>query len=105
VGSFAFHVLPFEPLANLRLPGKAGRAAPDVSRAKRSPESARVFARIALTVARTPEVMVKITSCAYTTSKANAHAAYVTRRGRLPAEDEEGFDLDWRSVRTKLSGW
>ena len=50
--------------------------------------------------------MVKITCRAYTASRAQAHAAYLTGHGQLAGEDEQGFDLpNSESVRAKIKGW
>lgn len=101
-----FKVLDFEPLIGLSLPGSGGRAGPRATKRTRGETIQVVSARIARNIAGHAQVMVKITSKGYNHGQARAHVAYITRHGRLSAEDEFGFTLhDSASVREKLDGW
>jgi hypothetical protein len=104
--SSVFKVLPFDALVGITLPGKRGRVGPRVTATGQAQARDRVLGRIARNVGRVPQVMVKITSRGYSSSKAQAHAAYLTGHGQLPGEDEQGFDLpNSKSIRSKLAGW
>ena len=101
-----FQVLDFEPMLGLAIPGSGGRAGPRGARRLRFETSQAVSARIARNVGGHAQVMVKITSKGYSLGQARAHVSYITRHGKLSAEDELGFVLgDSASVREKLDGW
>ncbi|WP_326405355.1 relaxase/mobilization nuclease domain-containing protein [Methylibium sp.] len=98
-------MLDFEPLVGLSIPGSSGRAGPVAKRARFETQRA-VYERIARNVGGHAQVMVKITSKGYNHGQAGAHASYITRHGKLTAEDELGFVLgDAAAVREKLDGW
>jgi hypothetical protein len=104
--SSVFKVLPFEALLGVSLPGKRGRVGPHATVTGQAQTRDQVLGRIARNVRGVPQVMVKITSRGYSSSKAQAHAAYLTDHGQLPGEDEQGFDLpNSKSIRAKLEGW
>ncbi|QNB16164.1 relaxase/mobilization nuclease domain-containing protein [Paraburkholderia tropica] len=74
-----------EPLRHAR--------APRLSRAGLRDEAARMRARIARTLSRTPEVMVKITNKAASAQGMGAvrrHLRYISRNGRVELEDQNG---------------
>lgn len=101
-----FKVLPFEALLGVTVPGKRGRAGPRATVMGQAQARDRVLGSIARNVGRVPQVIVKITSRGYTSSRAQAHAVYLTGHGQLPGEDEQGFDLpNSMSIREKLDGW
>jgi type IV secretion system T-DNA border endonuclease VirD2 len=101
-----FRVLDFEPMVGLSLPGSNGRAGPRAAKKQRVETIQIVSARIARNIAGHAQVLVKITSKGYNHGQARAHAAYITRHGKLTAEDELGFVLgDSAAVREKLDAW
>jgi len=59
-------------------------------------------AQIARTVRRTPEVMVKVSGGARTLRGVAAHFAYISRRGELEIETEDGERQQGREVAGKL---
>src|SRR5919108_1136243 len=62
--------------------------------------------QIARTVARTPEVMVKVSGGAKSTQGAMAHLRYIDRNGRLEIETDEGSTLKGKNVEYEIaSAW
>jgi hypothetical protein len=101
-----FKVLDFEPMIGLSVPRSGGRGGPRTAGQRRFQTIQFVSARIARNVGGHPQVMLKITSKGYSHGQARAHVGYITRQGRLTAEDELGFVLgDGASVREKLDSW
>jgi hypothetical protein len=101
-----FKTLDFEPMLGLSLPGSGGRAGPRTAQRQRFETIQAVSARIGRNVRGHAQVLVKITSKGYNHGQARAHINYITRHGKLTAEDELGFALDDKaSVREKLNGW
>jgi type IV secretion system T-DNA border endonuclease VirD2 len=101
--SSGLRLLAFEPLF---VPGKRGRVGSQSVKHQRTEEARRVLGRIGRNVRGSPQVMVKVTSRAYSASKARAHADYIVRHGHLSAEDERGFELmDAKSVRESINSW
>jgi hypothetical protein len=69
---------PFLDLFSLGRPGPSGRFTPDQ------------IAYIRRTVRRAPEVMVKVTGGGANTGAVAAHFAYISRKGKLAIEADEG---------------
>lgn len=63
-----------------------------------------VRARLARIVARTPEVMVKVTGRTRDPRHLAAHLSYITRHGSLPAEDRDGLTIEGRDEVLELAG-
>lgn len=64
------------------------------------------FARLARTLKRVPEVMVKITSSCKGMRQIGKHIDYISRKGELELEDQDGFLLKGRSELQDLkSDW
>ncbi|HEX5206562.1 MAG TPA: relaxase/mobilization nuclease domain-containing protein [Steroidobacteraceae bacterium] len=62
--------------------------------------------QIRRTIKRTPEVIVKVTGGGTTPSAVAAHFAYISRRGKLEIETDEGERIAGTDAqRTFLSGW
>lgn len=66
-----------------------------------APASARD--RLKRIVARTPEVMVKVTGRTRDPAHLAAHLSYITRNGQLAAEDRNGFVIEGRSEVSDLA--
>jgi hypothetical protein len=96
---------PFDPVFALKVPGRRGRSGPSSRRMRFATESA-TWARVMRNAGGTQQVVVRITSKGYTHGRAQAHAAYLIRQGKLTGEDENGFSLlDRESVLEKVDGW
>jgi hypothetical protein len=96
---------PLDPIFGLKLPGRRGRNGPS-SRRLRFATSSATWARLMRNAGGAQQVVVRVTSRGYTHGRAQAHAAYLIRQGKLTGEDENGFALlDRESVREKLDGW
>ncbi|WP_372784649.1 relaxase/mobilization nuclease domain-containing protein [Phenylobacterium sp.] len=68
--------------------------------------SASTRAKLARVVARTPEVMVKVTGRTRDPGHLAAHLSYITRNGELPATDRDGGDIRGaREVRDVAADW
>jgi len=80
-------LVPVIPVAKVRS-GKAG-----VSQAKRAQA---VRDRLALTVRKAPEVMVKITSSSKGMRQIGRHLDYISRKGQIDIEDQDGSILGGR---------
>jgi hypothetical protein len=101
-----FKLLDFEPMIGLSLPGSGGRVGPRAAKRQRVETIQIVSARIARNIAGHAQVLVKITSKGYNHGQARAHVGYITRHGRLTAEDEFGFVLgDSAALTEKVNAW
>lgn len=101
----SFNVLDFEPLFDVSLPGSGRGRGPGARRDRFTTKNA-VLRRIARNVRGDQQVLVKVTSKGYSHGQARNHVAYITRHGRLTAEDENGFEIVGSSaVGEKLKGW
>jgi hypothetical protein len=87
---------------------------PPIGPNRRSPETvlrpgavdSQVRARLARLVARSPEVMVKVTGRTKDPGHLLAHLTYITRNGELAAEDRDGAALRGpRDVRELAEDW
>lgn len=82
-----------------------------VSRGRRAPSHPRWFtpaevSLIARTVRRAPEVMVKVTGGGVKIGAVAAHLTYISRRGELEVENDEGRRLSQRTeLRALLEDW
>lgn len=82
-----------------------------VSYARKGPRAERRFTAaeietIGRTVARTPEVMVKVSGGAGSVSRALAHFRYIDRHGDLEVETDQGERLEGKGVeRELLANW
>lgn len=85
-----------------RPPVRPAMKRPETHAAPPSPTNAR--ARLARIVARTPEVMVKVTGRTRDPDHLAAHLSYITRNGELPAEDRDGWEISGRGEVTELAG-
>ena len=63
------------------------------------------IAQIARTVRRAPEVMVKVTGGGRSTGAVAAHFAYISGKGRIDIETDEGQRIDKEGQRELLKGW
>jgi hypothetical protein len=96
---------PLDPIFGLKLPGRRGRNGPSARRLRFATSSA-TWARIMRNAGGAQQVVVRVTSRGYSHGRAQAHAAYLIRQGKLTGEDENGFALlDRESVREKIDGW
>jgi hypothetical protein len=59
--------------------------------------------QIKRTVARTPEVMVKVSGGGRDVGAVGAHLRYIDRHGKLPMETDEGLSLQGRGVAQEIS--
>jgi type IV secretory pathway VirD2 relaxase len=64
---------------------------------------AAVRSKLARVVARTPEVMVKVTGWTHDPRHLAAHVSYITRNGDLPAEDRDGLEIRGRREVSELA--
>jgi hypothetical protein len=81
---------PFLDLFSLGRPGPSGRFTPDQ------------IDYIRRTVSRAPEVMVKVTGGGTKTGAVAAHFAYISRKGELAIETDEGFRVAGRDAQKLL---
>ena len=63
------------------------------------------IAQIARTVRRTPEVMVKVTGGGRSTGAIGAHFSYISCKGRIDIETDEGQLIDLEGQKELLKGW
>jgi Relaxase/Mobilisation nuclease domain len=63
------------------------------------------IAQIARTVRRAPEVMVKVTGGGRSTGAVAAHFAYISGKGRIDIETDEGQRIDKEGQKELLKGW
>ena len=81
---------PFLDILSLGRPGPSGRFTPDQ------------VAYIRRTVSRAPEVMVKVTGGGTNTGAVAAHFAYISRKGELAIETDEGYRVAGRDAQKAL---
>jgi Relaxase/Mobilisation nuclease domain len=79
------------PLLDIRAFGRASHAPTPAERVK-----------IALTVRRAPEVMVRVTGGARTVAGVKRHMGYIVRDGELPLETDTGYRLEGPGVEGHL---
>ena len=85
---------PFLDIFSLGRPGPSGRFTPDQ------------IDYIRRTVSRTPEVMVKVTGGGTRTGAVAAHFAYISRKGELAIETDEGYRVAGRDAQKAfLNDW
>lgn len=100
-----FKALAFEPLVGVSLPGGRGKG-PHAGKGGRFYTEKAILGRIARNVGGHTQVMVKVTSWGHSASRARGHLDYITRNGRVPAENEQGQAFDEAgTVRDALRGW
>ncbi len=63
------------------------------------------IAQIARTVRRAPEVMVKVTGGGRSTGAVAAHFSYISGKGRIDIETDEGQRIDKEGQKDFLKGW
>ena len=63
------------------------------------------IAQIARTVRRAPEVMVKVTGGGRSTGAVAAHFSYISGKGRIDLETDEGQRIDKEGQKELLKGW
>jgi hypothetical protein len=63
------------------------------------------IAQIARTVRRAPEVMVKVTGGGRSTGAVAAHFSYISGKGRIDIETDEGQRIDKEGQKELLKGW
>ena len=63
------------------------------------------IAQLARTVRRAPEVMVKVTGGGRSTGAVAAHVAYISGKGRIDIETDEGQRIDREGQKEYLKGW
>lgn len=96
---------------NVQLPGRSGAVFEIVSHGRRGPSNRRHFspAEISLithTVRRSPEVMVKVTGGGVKSGAVAAHLSYISRRGELEVENDEGRRLtDRTELKALVEEW
>ena len=94
----------------VRLPSDGARSFEVVSYGRAGPQTPGRFSRaqidqISRTVRRTPEVMVKVTGGGTRTGAVAAHFAYISRRGALEIETDEGERIGRSEQRQLLDDW
>lgn len=99
------------PRPAVRLPRPHARGFEILSRGRRAPGGSSGFSpaeivRITHTVRRAPEVMVKVTGGGTKTGAVAAHLRYISRRGKLEVEDDDGRRLSDRTeLKALLEEW
>jgi Relaxase/Mobilisation nuclease domain len=63
------------------------------------------IAQITRTVRRTPEVMVKVTGGGRSTAAVGAHFSYISAKGKIEIETDEGQRIDNEGQKELLKGW
>jgi hypothetical protein len=63
------------------------------------------IAQIARTVRRTPEVMVKVTGGGRSSRAVGAHFSYISGKGKIEIETDEGQRVDKEDQKDLLKGW
>jgi hypothetical protein len=92
----------------IRLPGEGRRFLELASLGRSGPSGGRhspaQIAQIRRTVSRTPEVMVKVTAGGTTSGAVGAHFAYISRKGKLEIETDEGDRVAGREEQKAFLG-
>src|ERR1700730_3566788 len=94
----------------MRLPGGGASLLDILSAARAGPPGSIQFTpaqveQIMRTVRRTPEVMVKVTGGGRSSRAVGAHFSYISGKGKIEIETDEGQRIDKEGQKDLLKGW